>query len=113
MTIEDATNEATVTVMGKEAEKLFGTTCEQLVNKRPPDAQQTLPKDIENTIGQCYLFEIKFSKYGQRTVKRILSDHQIPKSPREQQLMTATPQKTSERKRGMEPSAEPKKKLER
>ncbi|KAM5578733.1 hypothetical protein ABKV19_008843 [Rosa sericea] len=52
MTIDDADNQATVMLMGRQAEQFFGSSCQDLVNKRSYPTEKTLPEEIAKTIGQ-------------------------------------------------------------
>lgn len=56
--------------------------------------------EIEKTVGQAYLFEIRITFNGELVIKRILHNPQIlertSKTP-----TAATPEKTMERKRSM------------
>ena len=105
--------------MGRPAEQLFGCTCEELVIKMPIEEKQTLPKEIQDTIGQSHMFELEKYKNGELTVKRILSDQQASNSAVNQNPVTVTPEKTFERKRRIDATAktlftsESKKKMER
>lgn len=116
MVIQDDENEATVTLMGAQAERLFGSTCENLLNKTPHEA---LPQEIQNTIGQTHVFELGFNNYGYLLVKGIVSDQIIPKPATELHPATETPKKMSERKREIDGTAkalfasEPQKKSKR
>lgn len=74
MTIKDKDNYATVIVMGKEGEQLFGSTCEDLLNKRTYPTEHTLPKEIKQTIGQTYQFHIKVNPNSELVVKNIVPD---------------------------------------
>lgn len=98
MTIEDHDNQATVTIMGKQAEQLFGCSCQDLLNKRLYQTEQELPIEIEKTIGQAHLFEIRISVNGDMVIKSISQKPQIPEGTTETPT-TATPEKMLERKR--------------
>ncbi|KAM5586715.1 hypothetical protein ABKV19_005565 [Rosa sericea] len=76
MTIEDHENEVTVVLMGRQAEQIFGTTCQELVNKRAYPNQHTLPPEIENAVDQRYLFQLKFNQYRELVVKAVYPDQQ-------------------------------------
>ncbi|KAM5556188.1 replication protein A 70 kDa DNA-binding subunit B-like [Rosa sericea] len=105
VTIGDRENEATLIVMGKAAEQLFGNTCPELLNKRQYPTTQTLPKEIEDTIGQQYLFEIQPKSHGELIVKSVSPDPQNFVAVPEQHPTTATPDRPStERKRTVETS---------
>ncbi|XP_062009616.1 uncharacterized protein LOC133726153 [Rosa rugosa] len=62
MTITDGQNEATVIIMGKPAEQLFGSSCKDLVSKRSYPTESTLPEEIEKTRGQKFLFQLKIKE---------------------------------------------------
>ncbi|XP_061989662.1 uncharacterized protein LOC133708213 [Rosa rugosa] len=93
MTIEDLENEATLIVMGKAAEQLFGNSCQELMNRRQYPTRQTLPKEIEDTIGQHHLFQIEPRSNSELIVKAIFPDPEDP-------VGVATPDRsTSEKKK--------------
>ena len=77
MTIEDDDNKATVTLMGKQAEQLFGCSCQDLLNKRFYQTEQDLPMEIEKTIGETHLFEIRITYNGELVIKSISQNLQI------------------------------------
>ncbi|PRQ60262.1 putative nucleic acid-binding protein [Rosa chinensis] len=105
VTIEDRENEAILIVMGEAAEQLFGNTCPELLNKQQEPTRQALPKEIENTIGQQYLFEIQPKSHGELIVKSVSPDPQSFVAVSEQHPTTATPDRPStERKRTVETS---------
>ncbi|PRQ54138.1 putative nucleic acid-binding protein [Rosa chinensis] len=59
MTIENDTNQATVVLMRRQAEQLFGSKCQDLVNNSMYSTKQTVPKEIQRTIGENYLTQKK------------------------------------------------------
>lgn len=83
MTIEDDDNQATVTLMVKQAEQLFGCSCQDLLNKRLYQTEQDLPMEIEKSIGQAYLFEIRITFNGELVIKSISQNPQIPEGTTE------------------------------
>lgn len=120
MTIEDADDQATVMLMGRQAEQLFGSVCQDLVNKRIYPTQQTLPEEIKKTIGQNHLFQIKVNPDNKLIVTGIFPDVQafLP-STQEDPANTTPDHPLSERKRTIETSknalfiSEPEKKTKR
>ncbi|PRQ59526.1 putative nucleic acid-binding protein [Rosa chinensis] len=105
MTIKDKDNYATVIVMGKEGEQLFGSTCEDLLNKRTYPTEHTLPKEIKQTIGQTYQFHIKVNPNSELVVKNIVPDPEASLPLTEKEPTSDTPdQLLSEIKRGIHAS---------
>lgn len=59
MIIEDEESQATLTLMGRQAQQLFKNSCQELLEKRFYPTEQSLPEEIVDTVGQTHLFEIK------------------------------------------------------
>ncbi|XP_062003962.1 uncharacterized protein LOC133721384 isoform X1 [Rosa rugosa] len=106
MKIYDKTNQATVMIMGTEAEQLFEITCENLVNKRFYPKHETVPEEMQKVIDQTCLFLIKVNSYGQLLVTNIFPNHQAAPSSTQAEPNTATPDRLSyQRKRMTEGSS--------
>ncbi|XP_062001173.1 uncharacterized protein LOC133718359 [Rosa rugosa] len=105
VTIHDDHNQATVILMGKQGQQLFGISCQDLVNKRLYPTEQTLPEEIKKIFGQTYLFQIQINQYGELVVENVFPSQQSSASMVEQNPSTATPERlSSEKKRGIETS---------
>lgn len=91
MTIEDGDHEATVIIMGKHAEQLFGSTCKDLVAKRSYPTAETLPQEIEKTMGQKLLFQIKVKDTSELIVRGVFPDGKLLTPPPQKDPATATP----------------------
>lgn len=74
MIIEDKESQATLTLMGRQAEEFFNSKCEQLLQKRFYPTEQLLPEEIVYKVGQTHLFEIKVNQNGDLMVRSITLD---------------------------------------
>ncbi|PRQ45436.1 putative replication protein A, OB [Rosa chinensis] len=105
VTIRDDNNQATLILMGRQAEQLFGINCQDLVNKRLYPTEQTLPEEIKKTTDETYLFEITVNEYSELMVRNIFPSKQSFASMVEQTPTTVPPERLStERKRNIEAS---------
>lgn len=57
--INDETNEASAIIRRKQAEELFGTTCDDLILKKNHKNPNVLPPEILEAQGQIKLLELK------------------------------------------------------
>ncbi|XP_050368466.1 uncharacterized protein LOC126786629 isoform X2 [Argentina anserina] len=106
MTVDDGDNEATMTVLGKQAEQLFNATCQDLLSKRFYATETDLPEEITQTIGQNHIFEIKVNFNRELVVKAVLPNPQAVLNPTDELPIPITaPDDTHwARKRGRETS---------
>lgn len=74
MIIQDRESQATLTLMGRQAEQLFNSKCEELLQRRFYPTEQVLPKEIIDQVGQTYLFEVKLNHYGDLMVRNIIPE---------------------------------------
>lgn len=102
MTIEDSENQATLTLMGNQAECLFGFTCQDLLKKTHYQTQQALPEEMEKIIGKSYLFEIKVNLNGELLVKNVFPD---PKIAHQDPIIVTPDRLPHERKRTIDTSS--------
>ncbi|XP_050369948.1 uncharacterized protein LOC126788028 isoform X2 [Argentina anserina] len=94
LTIEDdKEDQITLTLMGQQAEQLFGYTCSELLEKRNYAGNHDLPEEIAAKRGNKYLFDLQVKLDREITVKG------IQPNPDNDEPISATPQKTYEKKR--------------
>lgn len=108
VTIKDDKDQITLTLMGKQAEGLFGYTCSELLNKREYKSYDDLPEEITAKKGERYMFELKtnFNFNRELIIKAIYPDPETEAVIDEgnkyimadDQLLT-TPPKVTKRKR--------------
>lgn len=74
-------NQVTLTLMRRQAEELFNSKCEKLLEKKFYPTEQSLPEEIVDKVGQAHLFEIKVNQNRDFMVKSITPD--TPNTPEE------------------------------
>ena len=103
------------TLFGWQAEKCFGCSCLELLNRREYQSEEDFPEEITNKVNQTYPFEVKMGRNNEMVIKNINLNSDINQSlemhaessGRAEEPISLTPQKTSEKKRTAEPTAQP------
>lgn len=72
--ITDETDEASTIIRGKQAEELFGTTCDDLILKKNHKNPNVLPPEILEAQGQIKLLELKIGPSQNVIAKGIYED---------------------------------------
>ncbi|PRQ51196.1 putative replication protein A, OB [Rosa chinensis] len=106
MIIYDRNNQATVLIMGKEAEQLFGISCADLLKKELYGTELIVLEEMQKTADQTYLFELKFNMNNELFVRNIFPTHQASASLTQQEPTTTTPDRfLYQKKRNIEGSS--------
>lgn len=106
MIIYDRNNQATVLIMGKEAEQLFGISCADLLKKELYGTELIVLEEMQKTADETYLFELKFNMNNELFVRNIFPTHQASASLTQQEPTTTTPDRILyQKKRNIEGSS--------
>ena len=72
--IEDETDSATVLVIGRSGDSLFGVSCEEAFNEVREMAENSAPPALMRLMGQTRLMEIVYGKRNDFVIKSVHQD---------------------------------------